>query len=214
MTINTSNADYTSAALLGGFDYTLDNGAGIQDTASVIVTATTGDTLTGGREDEIIISGTGSDILVGNAGDDVLIGNEGVDTLQGGDGADLLIGGMGNDSLIGGAGIDIFALEAGDEGTGLPAIDTIADFTVGTGGDVLDLSDMLSGENLGNLDNYLNFSYDSGTGDTTINVDVTGSAGISQQIVLSGVDLTSNSTLSDQQILDNLLSTHNLIIDQ
>ena len=35
------------------------------------------------------------------------------------------------------------------EGTvGTPAVDTIADFTVGIGGDVLDLSDMLQSEDL------------------------------------------------------------------
>ena len=129
-----------------------------------------------------------------------------------------MIGGAGNDTLLGGDGIDIFALEAGDEGSVFsPAVDTIADFTVGAGGDVLDLSDLLQGENLASLDGYLNFSYDSVTGDTTINIDTNGSTGSfesAQQIVLSGVDLTVNGSLSDQQILDNLLSNGNLIIDQ
>jgi hypothetical protein len=212
MTINATNADYSSA-LVGGFDYTLDNGAGVQDSTSVNVTAVSGSNITGGSEDEILVSGSGGDILVGNAGDDVLMGHEGDDTLQGGEGADLLIGGTGSDSLIGGAGIDIFALEAGDEGvTGL-TIDTIEGFTVGTGGDVLDLSDMLSGENLGNLDNYFEFSYDAVTNSTTIAIDTTGSGGLGQQIVLGNVDLTLNGNLSDQQILDNLLSTNNLIVD-
>ena len=205
MTIDATNADYSSA-FIGDFEYTLDNGAGVLDTTSVSVTAVSGSTITGGNEDEILISGTGGDTLIGNAGDDVLMGNAGDDTLQGGEGDDL---------LIGGTGIDIFALEAGDDGTvGLPAIDTIADFTVGNGGDVLDLSDMLSNENLGNLDSYLNFNFDSGTNSTTIDIDTTGSAGTSQQIVLTNVDLTLNNTLSDQQILDNLLATNNLIVDQ
>jgi hypothetical protein len=31
---------------------------------------------------------------------------------------------------------------------------------------------------------------------------------------LSGIDLTANGTLSDQQILDNLLNNGNLIVDQ
>ncbi len=143
---------------------------------------------------------------------------EGADDLQGGAGNDLLIGGSGDDSLVGGAGIDIFALEAGDEGSfGTPAVDTISDFTVGAGGDVLDLSDMLQNEDLSSLDGYLNFSFDGGTGDTTISIDTDGSSGsfeTSQEIVLSGVDLTAGGTLTDQQILDSLINNGNLIIDQ
>ena len=74
--------------------------------------------------------------MIGNDGNDALLGGQGDDDLQGGAGDDLLIGGAGDDSLLGGAGIDIFALEAGDEGSvGSPAVDTIADFTVGVGGE-------------------------------------------------------------------------------
>ncbi|MCP4488717.1 MAG: type I secretion C-terminal target domain-containing protein, partial [Gammaproteobacteria bacterium] len=217
MTINASGADYPNP-LLGSFDYTIDNSSGIQDSASVNITAVSGSTITGGDGDEILISGAADDILIGNAGDDVLVGNAGDDTLQGGGGNDLLIGGSGDDSLIGGAGIDIFALEAGDEGgTSTPATDTIADFTAGAGGDVLDLSDMLQNEDLASLDDYLNFSYDSGTGDTTISIDTDGSSGSFenvQEIVLTGVDLTVGGTLSDQDILDSLLNNGNLIVDQ
>ena len=76
---------------------------------------------------------------------------------------------------------------------------------------------MLQGEDLASLDGYLNFSYDAGSGDTTISVDVDGSSGTfesAQEIVLAGIDLTANGTLNDQQILDNLLSNGNLIVDQ
>lgn len=159
-----------------------------------------------------------NDTLSGGAGDDLLTGGAGSDILFGDAGEDRLIGGSGNDSLIGGDGIDIFALESGDEGTiGNPAVDTIADFTLGVGGDVLDLSDMLQGEDLASLDGFLNFSYDGASGDTTISIDVDGSSGSfesAQEIVLSGVDLTANGTLSDQQILDTLLNNGNLIVDQ
>lgn len=217
MTVDASNADY-STAVLGSFDYTLDSGAGVLDTASVEVSAVSGNTITGGYNDEILIGGNTDDFLIANAGDDVLMGNQGADNLQGGAGDDLLIGGSGDDSLVGGAGIDIFGLEAGDEGSTISAaVDTISDFTVGSGGDVLDLSDMLQNENLSSLDSYLNFSYDNVTGGTTISIDTDGSAGIfesSQQIVLSGIDLTAGGTLTDQQILDSLLSNGNLIVDQ
>lgn len=76
---------------------------------------------------------------------------------------------------------------------------------------------MLQSEDLNTLDSYLNFSYDNVSGDTTISIDTDGSSGsfeTEQQIVLTGVDLTANGTLSDQQILDNLLNNGNLIVDQ
>ena len=175
------------------------------------------DVVLGGDGDDLVFGGVGDDRLEGGAGDDVLRGGSGDDILFGDDGDDRLIGGAGDDSLIGGAGINIFALEAGDEGTfGAPATDTIADFTTGIGGDVLDLSDMLQGENLVSLDSYFSFSYDSGTGDSTISIDSDGSSGTfetNQIIVLSGIDITAGNTLTDQQILDNLLADGNLIVD-
>jgi Ca2+-binding RTX toxin-like protein len=176
------------------------------------------DTLDGGAGDDTLDGGSGDDVLLGQDGADQLDGGDGDDRLEGGAGDDLLVGGAGNDILFGDDGIDIFALEPGDEGSLVsPAVDTIADFTLGVGGDVLDLSDMLQGENLISLDGYLNFTYDGVSGDTTISIDVDGSAGTfesPQEIVLSGVDLTANGSLSDQQILDNLLSSGNLIVDQ
>jgi len=180
----------------------------------VELTGIDGNTLTGGDHSEILLAGGGNDTLIGNAGDDVLLGNAGDDNLQGGAGNDLIVGGAGDDSLVGGGGIDIFALEAGDEGSvSHPAIDSIADFNVGSGGDVLDLSDMLQNEQANPLDDYLNFNYDSATGDTTISIDIDGNSGITQQVVLENIDLTVGGTLSDQQILDSLLHNGNLVVD-
>ncbi|UCH40470.1 MAG: type I secretion C-terminal target domain-containing protein, partial [Gammaproteobacteria bacterium] len=207
MTIDASNADYSVAAM-GSFDYSLDNDDGVLDTSSAEIVGVSGNTLTGGDESEIRVAGNGDDIPIAGDGDDALIGGQGADDLQGG----------ASDDLLGGAGIDIYALEAGDEGTlGTPAVDTINDFTVGVGGDVLDLSDMLQNEDLASLDDFLNFSYDSGSGNTTISIDTDGNSGAfetQQQILLTGVDLTANGTLSDQQILDNLLNNGNLVVDQ
>ena len=193
---------------------TLDGGAGDD-----IVDGSSGDDVVlGGEGDDLVFGGSGDDRLEGGSGDDVLSGGSGNDVIFGDAGDDRINGGSGNDSLVGGDGIDIFALESGDEGTvGVPAVDTIADFTLGVGGDVLDLSDMLQGEDLASLDGYMNFNYDGVSGDTTISIDVDGSSGTfesAQQIVLSGVDLTANGTLTDSQILDNLLNNGNLIVDQ
>ena len=202
-------------SLSGGTgDDTLDGGAGDD-----LVDGSSGDDVVlGGEGDDQVYGGAGDDRLEGGVGNDLLTGGAGNDVLFGDAGDDRLIGGSGNDSLIGGEGIDIFALESGDEGTiGAPAIDTIADFTLGVGGDILDLSDMLQGEDLASLDGYLNFSYDGASGDTTISIDIDGSSGSfesAQEIVLAGLDLTVNGTLNDQQILDNLLNNGNLIVDQ
>ena len=190
---------------------TLDGGAGDD-----VVDGSSGDDIVlGGDGNDLVFGGSGDDRLEGGAGDDVLSGGSGNDVIFGDAGDDRINGGSGNDSLVGGDGIDIFALDSGDEGTvGTPAVDTIADFTLGVGGDVLDLSDMLQGEELAPLDGFLNFSYDGVSGDTTISIDVDGSSGTAQQIVLSGVDLTANGSLTDSQILDSLLNNGNLIVDQ
>ena len=195
-------------------DDTLDGGAG----DDVVDGGLGDDFVLGGEGDDLVFGGSGNDRLEGGDGDDLLNGGSGDDILYGDDGDDRLIGGSGDDSLVGGGGIDIFALEAGDEGTvGTPAVDTIADFNAGLNGDVLDLSDMLQGEDLGSLTDYLDFNYNSLTGETTISIDVDGNGGVfetSQQIVLSDVDLTANNTLSNQDILNNLLNNGNLIVDQ
>jgi hypothetical protein len=82
----------------------------------------------------------------------------------------------------------------------------------------LDLRDLLVGElhtgvNPGNLADYLHFTKDA-SGGTVIDVKNTGAGGgVNQQIVLSGVDLTSNSTLTDTQIIQNLLNNGKLLTD-
>jgi Ca2+-binding RTX toxin-like protein len=209
-----SGGDGADTLAGGSGQDTLDGGSG----DDIVDGGSGDDVVLGGDGDDLVFGGSGDDRLEGGDGDDVLRGGAGADILQGGDGDDLLIGGSGNDALLGGAGIDIFALEAGDEGSvGAPAVDTIADFTVGAGGDVLDLSDMLQNEDLASLDSYFNFSYDSGTGSTTIDIDtdgLNGGSATNQQIVLTGVDLTAGGTLSNQDILNNLLDNDNLIVDQ
>ncbi len=73
------------------------------------------DTLSGSRNDNLIVGGAGNDSINGRAGDDSLFGEAGADTLLGGagndflfggDGADTLEGHTGDDSLDGGLGID------------------------------------------------------------------------------------------------------------
>jgi Ca2+-binding RTX toxin-like protein len=79
-----------------------------------VVITTTGLTLTGSDQ---------SDILFGNIGDDVLIGGGGNDQFAAGLGNDTIDGGTGNDAMTGGAGDDTFVFSAAGFGN-----DTISDF--------------------------------------------------------------------------------------
>ena len=196
------------------------------------------DTITGSAGDDNISGGAGADQLTGGAGADLLYGGTGNDSLVGGTGADTITGGAGNDTMTGGdVGVndltaDTFVWNLVDAGTaGTPAVDRINNFataTASSGGDVLNLRDILTGETAtaSSLDNYLHFEI---TGGNTIlhisstggfadnNVKGSGSSGISsatetQQIVFTGVDLTSGFT-TDQQIIADLITKQKLITD-
>jgi hypothetical protein len=99
-----------------------------------------------------------------------------------------------------------------------PARDVITDFdpaSYGSGGDRLDLRDILQGSatTAATLDGYLDFSRQGS--DTVINIRPTGAGGeMTQQIVLQGVDLTQGGTLTtDQAIISDLLTKGKLQTD-
>ena len=179
--------------------------------------------------DDILSGLGGNDVLVGGTGNDTLNGGAGNDLLSGGYGNDTLIGGAGNDTLIGGSGVDVFKWSLADQGTtGTPAGDVVKDFTVGAGGDVLNLHDLLTG-GLGvtfsptatALDAYLNFGETSAGGNVVISVVPTGSGGATQTITLEGVTLAQLHALSgtgsvvtpDQDIISKLIANGNLKTD-
>nr|MBL8410284.1 type I secretion C-terminal target domain-containing protein [Dechloromonas sp.] len=183
----------------------------VESTTNGVWEVRTGETYTGTTASEKIIGSDGRDTI--NAGD-------GNDIVQAGGGSDTLMGGAGSDVLTGGLGSDTFAWTLADQGTAsTPARDTITDFSVASkaaGGDVLDLRDLLQGENhttgTGNLADFLHFSK-SGS-DTVIDIKPDGASGsITQQIVMSGIDLTANNTLNDQTIIQDLLTKGKLITD-
>jgi len=174
-----------------------------------------------GGDDELH-GGAGNDVLYGQEGNDTLYGDEGNDVLYGGAGDDILVGGQGNDTLIGGTGNDTFRWLDGDAGTvALPAEDVIRDFGLGgadpNGRDVLDLRDLLTGEeNSSDLGQYLNFAFN-GT-DTVLKVSTTGGLdasgnGYNQLITLEGVNLVNGATDQHQLALD-LIAAGKLQIDQ
>jgi len=191
---------------------------------------------------------TGSDIFIGTDANNTLTGNSnantisglaGNDTLSGGGGNDILAGGTGNDTLTGGAGSDTFIWAISDRGTtaaagGTPAADTIIDFNSASasgGGDILDLRDLLLGENAvgaggssSNLTDYLHFEV-SGS-NTIIHVSSTGAFGSDtgfsptkddQTITLTGVNLPTalglGGAATDTQIIQTLLNNGKLITD-
>jgi Ca2+-binding RTX toxin-like protein len=234
--------DYISGAagndsITGGAGYDLIRGDGGNDT---IDGGANDDRLFGGDGDDSVSGGTGNDIVYGDDGNDVLNGDAGNDVLYGGNGNDTLNGGAGSDTLLGGAGndtidagvgdlvTDVIQWQLADAGTkGVPATDTITNFgaaTAPTGGDVLDLSDLLVGENhnvgTGNLDQYLHFQK-SGA-DTIIHISSLGEFGVStggyalarevQTIVIQGVDLVGIMN-TDQQIIQDLLTKGKLVTD-
>ncbi len=80
-----------------------------------------------------------AEAFYGDVGNDTLIGRGGDDSLYGGNGDDWIQGDSGVDRLAGGAGTDRFVyLSTSDRG------DFISDFVSGLGGDVLDISGILS----------------------------------------------------------------------
>jgi Ca2+-binding RTX toxin-like protein len=180
------------------------------------------DRVAGGSGDDILYGYDGDDILTGGEGDDDLLGGIGIDDLQGGLGNDLLVGGAGDDTLLGGVGSDIldggigsdtFVWELTDQGSiSEAAVDTITGgFTTGSMGDILDLSDLLQGEENSSLDAFLHVALVDG--DTVINVDQSGGGNpeisYTQQIKIEGVDLV-NGLSTQIDILNALASNLNV----
>ncbi|MFV7772697.1 VCBS domain-containing protein, partial [Shewanella marisflavi] len=201
---------------------------GSDNVDNLIFGSTEGDSLTGanlndeiyGREgndsiygldgDDQLIGGSGNDLIYGGNGNDVILGGLGNDTIDGGLGADILIGGAGSDSIDAGidSDIDTFVWDLGSDDNSL---DTVLNFDVNL--DKLDLSAILIDEELGTyaLDQYLSFNFSGGNTEISVDSDHDGVTDLT--IVLNNVDLTNSNTLSDVQIINNLLGNDNLIID-
>ena len=171
----------------------------------------------------------GNNLVGNNTNGDIIFGYGDNDTINGQGGNDVIIGGTGNDSLTGGLGADTFKWGLNDNGSiATPAVDRIIGFDTtafGSGGDRLDLRDLLVGENSSTLDKFLHFNFD-GT-NTTLYISTSGAftAGNAvatnltnvtdndvQQIVFAGVNLTGSFT-TDMQLINDLIAKGKIITD-
>lgn len=159
----------------------------------------------------------GNDQLYGGAGNDIIYGQEGNDTISGGSGNDIISGGSGNDIMSGGAGNDTFVWGANDAGTtSAPAEDTITDFS---SGDVLNIADLLVGEESGDITNYLKVSQNGS--DVVINVspDGSGSTGVTENITLQNTSLADlgagafNPSTQQADIIHTLINNGHIAVD-
>jgi Ca2+-binding RTX toxin-like protein len=212
-TLGTATADSA-----GNFSYTLTafNVSTLGQETNKIITASVTDSAS---HTVTSTAFTYNDQLGGSFGNDTLLGTAGNDTLNGGIGNDILQGAAGNDLLIGGDGADVFKWSWAETGA-----DVIKDFNlapVANGGDMLDVRDLLVGENANatSLEAYLHFSANS-VGQTVITVDANGATpgGTGQTITLENVQFTALQTYaggggSDAAILAKLLSDGHLKTD-
>ena len=125
-----------------------ENTAGV----AVVVNDTIAVAITGTAAADAITGGSGADTITAGGGIDVIVGGDGADTIDAGDGADTITGGLAADTITTGAGADNVVIDGG------LTMDTVKDFTVGTGGDQIDLDiSVLEGANKNIASTTMNF---------------------------------------------------------
>jgi hypothetical protein len=130
------------------------------------------------------------------------LGTDANDTFIAGSGNDILVGGDGTNTLTGGGGSDTFVLSYN-------GYDNITDFNKSSGGDVLDITDVLAGAHItpaafdAKPSDYLIADTTSSPGNTIIDIQAPGAA-IHPVATLQGVSLSSadvSTLLSQHQIV-------------
>ncbi len=147
-------------------DIVTENSGEGTDSVQVGITYTLGANL-----ENLILGGSSGIGGTGNSANNLLTGNAAANSLLGSSGNDTLRGAGGNDVLNGGTGSDTFWRATASDGR-----DTIQDFTKGSGGDRLDVGDVLSGYDAG--DNASEFVQLVVSGSNTIvRIDANGAVG-------------------------------------
>src|SRR2546425_14763 len=122
---------------------------------------------------QLVAAADGSTQLASTAADNgTVLGGAGADVLTGTAGNDIIIGGAGSDVLTGGAGSDTFLYRSSDAG----AVDTITDFDVGAGGDVLNIGALLSGYTANDASQFISLRESDGNTIVSIDSDGAGTA--------------------------------------
>ncbi|MBM9889984.1 MULTISPECIES: retention module-containing protein [Deefgea] len=171
-----------------------------------------GDTVSGTVKITLDLSGS---VSSGNNNPSALGGSDDVDTLAGGNGNDILSGGKGNDILNGGDGSDLFVFSTVSNN----GKDTIQDFTVAakaSGGDVLDITDLLSGAGVStasfdaNEGAFLQFTAGANSGEIKVMFDADGAgAGSAVQVAtLTGMGATDPTTLLNTLLNNGEIQTN------
>ena len=199
--VETGAIESTSDQVQTLIDYTLGNGL-----ESLRLMGTGDLEGTGNVVRNIMFGNSGNNILSGLGGDDGLVGDAGDDLLLGGEGNDRLSFSVGSDTLIGGAGRDEFGSSATDV-TSLDPADLVADFEIGAGGDVVDLSAFFPDSTtavdvLANPGNYIQTSIVNGN--TVISVDLDGAGGAGgffEVCVLQGVSADLNGLIGQGNLI-------------
>jgi Ca2+-binding RTX toxin-like protein len=187
--------------LVGGAGDDLLDGQGGIDTAdyrtakAAVVADLAAGTATSGVEVDSLVR---IENLIGSKFSDSLTGGLGINKLDGGRGKDLIIGGVGADHLTGGAGNDVFRyLTLGD--STLAAMDLITDLG---GNDRIDLSALdadagaagdqafLQVAAFTGAAGQLRLTYDAGTQQTTLAVDVNGDGLADFALLIAGQHLS------------------------
>ena len=160
-------------------------------------------TFTGGSLQAGVLVGTNGANTIDQSSEttaQVIHGLGGNDVLLGGTANDLLVGGAGDDTLSGGLGSDTF-----DYGFSYAGQDVITDFTVGTGGDVLNLVDLLDGYSSSARDSYVSLLASAGDTIMTIDADSVNSSTTLVAITLQGVTYSNN-------LLQDLVNDGNILL--
>ena len=150
---------------------------------------------TGNTLNNLIAGADGHNILSGLAGNDSINGAFGSDALLGGDGNDTLTADGEADTLVGGAGIDVFKFVT-------DSIDSecvVADFNGLPGGDLIDVSDLLTSVTAATASGFLDTKIVDGS--TLVRIDVDGGANKFVDLVtLQGVGTDLNGLIANAAI--------------
>ncbi len=157
-----------------------------------------GTTDTGGQND-ILDGNAQANMLEGDSGNDYITGRGGNDNLVGNDGTDILLGGAGQDILTGGSGADQFSYQSLADGG-----DSISDFNATE--DVINVGEIFGSTNYSSQNPFAEYVQLTQVGSSTqVGIDPDGSAGTNPFEVLTTLENTTASSLSQDNFNFNPL---------